>query len=101
MGFDPTHLNPNVHVHKPAAPPPPRPKSSIELRIDSLLAFEAALRAGIRDRSVVKTPALDKALDQLSNIKSRILAPGTPGEGEAATNVALKKIIDLVFADKP
>lgn len=98
MGFDPTHLNPNVHAHRPVAPPPPAPKSSVELRVDSILAFEAALTAGIRDRSVQRGPALDKALVTLNGIKQRIVRPSTEAEGEAAINVALKKLIDLVFA---
>ena len=100
MGFDPTNLNPGVHVHRPAAPPPPMPKGSKELRIESILAFEAALRAGMRDRSIPKTETLDKQLNQLSGIKERILRGTTEAEGEAATNVALKRLIDIVFADK-
>lgn len=101
MGYDPTHVNPTAYVPPShTVPPPPAPKTTTELKVESVLAFEAALAAGIRDRSVARTTELADALGKLTNIKARILRPGTPGEGDAAVNVALKKLIDLVFAGR-
>lgn len=100
MGYDPSHVNPNAYVPptaQAAAAPPPKPKTATDLKIESLLAFEAALAAGLRDRSIVRTPELTKQLGTLNSIKQRIVRAGTPGEGEAATNVALKKLIDIIF----
>ena len=114
MGYNPNPGQPPPWAPQPATPPPspgwhpppvaktvpppPKPKTAIELKVESLVAFEAALAAGMRDRSVQKTPELNAALEKLNLIKARILRPSTEGEQDAATNVALKRIIDLVFA---
>lgn len=83
-----------------AVPPPPKPKSSAELRVESIILLEAALAAGIRERNVVKTPELSKAFEQLKDIKARIARPGTPGEEEAAINVAVMRAYKMVFGGR-
>lgn len=97
MGYDPA-----AHAHQPAppshsVPPPPKPKTTADLKIDAVLTIEAALVAGIRDRSVPKTPELDKELGKINALKQRIVRGSTPGEQDVAANVTLKRLIDLVF----
>lgn len=108
MGYDPT-----IHqAHSSVAPgfvpppthqvaPPPKPKTSKELQIEGLLVLEGALSAAFREGVVnKKDPAVEKAVSTLNGIKARIIQPGSQGEQDAAINVALKKIIDLVFASR-
>lgn len=94
MGYDP-----NAHASHSAGasiPPPPKPKTVEDLNLEALATLEAALLARARRSGI--TPEMEKGFKTFQNIKARVLRPGTPGEGEAATNVALKRIIDLVFA---
>lgn len=98
--------NPNIQYREKPGPaggvaPPPKPKTFDALRLECLVDLEVALKAGLQQRHIAKTPALTKQFDTLKNIKERISRPGTPAEGENATNVALKKLIDIVFCDKP
>lgn len=97
MGYDPAmHAGPtHAAPSGGAVPPPPKPKTTQDLDLEALAALEAAMIARAKLRGI--TPAMEKAFKTFQNIKARVLRPGTPGEGEAATNVALKKIVDLVF----
>jgi hypothetical protein len=94
MGYDPA-----MHAGAPSAtcsaPPPPKPKTLEDINLEALASLEAAVVAKAQKRGV--TPEMEKAFKTFQNIKARVLRPGTPGEGEAAINVALKRIIDLVF----
>jgi hypothetical protein len=93
MGYDPAaHASATAGA---AVPPPPKPKTIQDTDLEALSSLEAALLARARRNGI--TPAMDKAFKTFNNIKARVLRPGTLGEGEAATNVALKKIIDLVW----
>lgn len=115
MGYDPA-ANTAAHTHVPpsaggAVPPPPKPKSIQDLSLEALSSLEAALIAkspalGINAQHTKAHPAhvagckaceVEKAFKTYQNIKARVLRPGTPAEGETATTVALKRIIDLVF----
>jgi hypothetical protein len=104
MGFDPTaHQHATVspsYVPPPshACAPPPKPKSMQDLQIEGLLVLEGALAAGFREGKIPKNDATNKAVGTLNGIKARIIKPGSQGEQDAAINVALKKIVDLVFA---
>src|SRR6185369_8293943 len=94
MGYDPAAHN-HGNVTYTAAPPPPKPKTTADLKIDALLTIEAALVAGIRDRSVPRgnvvkvvdgkpVTELDVELAKINNLKARIVRPGTPAEGDTA-----------------
>lgn len=102
MGFDPNAVSAGTYVPPPstAAPPPPVPKTTVDLKVESILVFEAALVSGIRDGSIVRSPELEKAIGTINSLKQRVVRPGTEGEGVAATNVVLKKLIDLVFGTR-
>lgn len=119
MGYDPT-----AHVHgvpPPVAasvPPPPKPKTPQDLQLEAIAALEAALMPKARALGVgpahtklhgldqhppkyvdgCKACAIEKAFKTFQGVKARVLRPGTPAEGEMATPIALKRIIDLAFA---
>lgn len=94
-GMAPGYVPPATHT----VAPPPKPKSSKELQVEGLLVLEGALAAAFREGSInKKDPLVEKAVGTLNGIKARIIKPGSQGEQDAAINVALKKIIDLVFA---
>jgi hypothetical protein len=100
MGYDPA-----AHASQPvppshSVPPPPRPKTTTDLKIDAILMMEAALAAGIRDRSIPKGPELDSELNKLNGLKQRIVRGSTPGESDAAANVTLKRLVDIVFGGR-
>ena len=102
MGYDPAaacadHATASAGA---AVPPPPKPKSTSDLKIDAILTIEAALVAGIRDRSIPKGTELDGELVKINSLKQRIVRGSTPGESEAAANVTLKRLIDLVFGGR-
>lgn len=92
MGYDPAAHQASVNH---TVPPPPKPKTTQDLDLEALASLEAALLGRARARGV--TPEMKKAFATFNNIKARVLRPGTPGEGEAATCVSLKRIIDMVF----
>ncbi len=101
MGYDPAAHAGHAQASQGAAvPPPPKPKSTSDLKIDAILTIEAALVAGIRDRSIPKGPELDSELVKINSLKQRIVRGSTPGETEAAANVTLKRLIDLVFGGR-
>jgi hypothetical protein len=96
MGYDPAMHTGTAHAAPGnSVPPPPKPRTLEDINLEALAALEAAVIAKAKKRGV--TPEMEKAFKTFQNIKARVLRPGTPGEAEAATNVALKKIIDLVF----
>jgi hypothetical protein len=96
MGYDPTMVNPNVYAGPtPTAAPPPKPKTSTDLSLEALVVLEAAVVARAREKGV--TPEMEKAFKTFQGVKARVLRPGTVGEGEVATAVALKRIIDMVY----
>lgn len=102
MGFDPTkhQAPPSDPYARPsgAVPPPPKPKTAFDTTLEAMVMLEAALVAQVRERKKPMTPELDNAFKQFQNIKQRILRPGTPGEGEAALNVGLQKLVKLVLS---
>ena len=99
MGFDPSA----VHSAAPASrggavPPPPMPKTFEDVALESLVLLEAALILKVqRDRKTL-TPDFEKQFKTFQGIKARVLRPGTLGEGEVATSIALQRIIKMVFA---
>lgn len=105
MGYDPAAHTASTNPHA-SCPPPPKPKTSQDLDLEALATLEAALLARVRPKMRMNPlthkmelpPDIEKAFKTFQNIKARVLRPGTPGEGEAATNVAIKRIVDLVFA---
>jgi hypothetical protein len=88
-------VQPAYNPRQASAPPPPLPPSLQDLSLTAIAALEAACVAKARKMGV--TPEMEKGFKTFQNIKARVLKPGTEGEGEAATTVALKRIIDLVF----
>lgn len=99
MGFDPNLANatppPASRVGAPVAPPP-KPPTFEDAALASLVALEHALR--IRASKMTITPEVEAKFKTFQGIKARVLRPGTPAEGEVATHLALKRLIDLVFA---
>jgi hypothetical protein len=81
-----------------AVAPPPKPKSASELSVAAILALEGALNAQLRERSKVRTPELESEFKKLQGIKARIVRPGTQGEEQAATVVAIQRLVKLVWS---
>lgn len=107
MGYDPAmHAGAPSAAASSAVPPPPKPKTSAELDLEAIASLEAALvcrsrgkmRLNPTTRKMELPPELEKAFKTVNGIKARVLRPGTPGEGEAATNVCIKKLVDLIFS---
>ena len=97
MGFDPS-VAPTPAARGGAVPPPPLPKSFEDVALESLVLLEAALVLKVRRDRTMLTPDFEKQLKTFQGIKARVLRPGTAGEGEVATSIALQRIIKMVFA---
>lgn len=94
MGFDPS-VNPGSH--NGACAPPPKPPTFEDAALAALAALEHALVIKVSRTRGGVTPELEAKFKTFQNIKARVLRPGTPAEGEVATHLALRKIIELVF----
>lgn len=96
MGHDPAAHAATVSTGGACAPPP-KPKTVAVLELEALVALEACVRARAAKAGI--TDRMRKEFLTYTNIKARVLRPGTPGEGEAATSMALQRIIKMVFAN--
>ena len=96
MGHDPAVAAVNV-AGSDACAPPAKPKTIESLDLAALVALASCVVARAARKGV--TPENEKAFQTFQNIKARVLRPGTPGEGEVATSIALQRIIKMVFAD--
>lgn len=108
MGYDPTlHAHQaSPHVHSVA--PPPKPPSPAEAGLAALASLEQFLVLRLRndpkawvikDGKRVLTPEWEKSFSRLQGIKSRVLRPGTPEEGDVATSIALQQLVKMAFAN--
>jgi hypothetical protein len=95
MGFDP-NAGATVSTSGGAVPPPPKPVSAEDAALAALASLEHAVIIRAARKGV--TPEMEKAFKTFQGIKARVLRPGTVPEGEVATHIALKRIIDLVYA---
>ncbi len=78
--------------------PPPKPKNAEELKLDALVAMEAAFKRLLVEKPALQTSKeLEAALRTYNGCKSRALRPGTPQEGEVSLKMALKRVLDLVL----
>jgi hypothetical protein len=98
MGYDPSRFvtAPVYTAPTHAVAPPPKPPTFDELALASLLALEKAM--AFKQVSAKNAPAVRDALAKYQKIKARALRPGTPGEGEVATSLAIQQLVKLVFA---
>lgn len=96
MGHDPAVHAAAVNSGGACAPPP-KPKTVSTLELEALAALEACVVARAARKGV--TPEIEKQFKTFQNIKARVLRPGSAGEGEVATSIALQRIIKMVFAD--
>lgn len=94
MSYDP---NTPATSQGGAVSPPAKPKTVEALELEALAALETCVVARASRQGRI-TPELEAKFKTFQNIKARVLRPGTPGEGEAATAVALSRIIKMVFA---
>ena len=95
MGLDPAAAAAATPASGGAVPPPPKPESVEDATLAALVALEHAVI--IRGARKGTTPEMKKQFKTFQGIKARVLRPGTPAEGEVAANLALKRIIDIVF----
>ncbi len=96
MGYTPKVNIPPVAAAPSAAPP--LPKTAHELKLDALVAMEAAFKRRLAEQPTLQSSAeLEKALKTYNGCKAHVLRPGAPNEGFVALKQALKRVVDLVF----
>lgn len=77
------------------APAPPKPQTFADATLAAMDVLEKAL--ALKVARVQVTPELEGAWKTYQGIKARALRPGTDAEGDTATKMALKRLLDLVF----
>lgn len=99
MGYDPNVVNAAPQTPRPGAPvaPPPKPQTPEDAALAALVSLEHALKIKASKMRVIP-PDLEAKFKTFQGIKARVLRPGSPAEGETATALALKRIVDMVFA---